>query len=258
MLGAIAGAIGNLVGGGLQMFGQDQANRQQQQGYSNANGILNDRFGRADTQIMEGYNNARDRLSQVYPVATGNLQGYSNLAGASNNQLSDLIGSGYGSRQFNNQDLQSNLAPNYQFQLAQGQGSTNALGNLGGGLIGGNAFKGMQDYTQNFAGTAYQNAFNNFNTQRNNIFGNLTGVSQMAAAPTTALSNLQSGYGSSQAGLDINQAQNQANLNVALGGSLADNNINAGNAAANSTNAIYGTAGGMARSAGNFFQTPKA
>lgn len=260
-MGSIVSAVGNIIGG-------NQANSQQQQGYANASGILNDRYGRADKQIMEGYNNARDRLSQAYPVATGTLQSYGDVGNASNTALRDLIGSGYATRQFNNQDLQSNLAPNYDWLKSQLTGTTNAAANVGGGMLSGNALQGLQSNVSNFAQNAYQQAFNNFNTQRNNIFSNLNTTSQMASTPTIGLSNLQSGYGSAQAGLDINQAQNQANLNTSLGQSLAGNNINAGNAAAKNTMAQWntggnalsdllggdaGSIGGMVKNVGKFF-----
>jgi hypothetical protein len=235
-MGSIVSSVANIIGG-------NQANKQQQSGYSNANGILNDRYGRADAQIMEGYNNARDRLSQAYPIATNTLQSYADVGRSSNNELRNLIDTGYASRQFNNQDLKSGLAPNYEFQLKQGQGNAGAMANTAGGMLSGNALQGLNTFTQNFAQNAYQKAFENFNSQRNNIFTNLNNTSNMAAAPSTALANLQAGYGSAGAGLDINQAQNQANLNTSLGQYLAGNNINAGNAAAKSTLAQYDTAG---------------
>jgi hypothetical protein len=235
-MGSIVSSVGNIIG-------SNQANSQQQQGYSNANGILNQRYGQANEQIMEGYNNARDRLSQAYPVATGTLQPYANLGATSTNALSDLIGSGYGTRQFNNADLNAQMAPNYAFQLDQGQRNAAALANNAGGQLSGNALQGLNTFTQNFAGNAYQKAFENFNNQRNNIFSNLNNAGQMASANTNNLSGLQSGYGSAQAGLDINQAQNQANINTALGNTLAGNNINAGNAAAKNTLYQYNQGG---------------
>ena len=235
-MGSVVSAVGNILG-------SNQANKQQQQGYANASGILNDRYGRADKQIMEGYNNARDRLTQAYPVATGTLQSYGDIANTSNTALKDLIGSGYATKQFNTQDLYTNLAPNYEFLKGQLTGTTNAAANAGGGMLSGNALQGLQSNVSNFAQNAYQQAFNNFQSQRNNIFSNLTGTSQVAATPTIGLSNLQSGYGSAQAGLDINQAQNQANLNTALGQSLAGNNINAGNAAARQSMYQYNQGG---------------
>jgi hypothetical protein len=235
-MGSIVSAVGNIIGG-------NQANNQQQGGYSNASGILNQRYDTSQENINTGYNNARDRLSQAYPIATGTLQPYANLGATSTNALSDLIGSGYGTRQFSNADLNAQMAPNYAFQLDQGQRNAAALANNAGGQLSGNALQGLNTFTQNFAGNAYQKAFENFNSQRNNIFTNLNNTGQMASAPTTALSNLQSGYGGAQAGLDINQAQNQANLNTSLGQSLAGNNINAGNAAAKNTMYQYNQAG---------------
>jgi hypothetical protein len=235
-MGSIVSAIGNIIGG-------NQANSQQQQGYANANGILNDKYGQANSQIMEGYNNARSRLTGAYPIATGTLQSYGDLANTSNNALSNMISSGYGTHQFTTQDLYNGLAPNYDFMKGQLTGTTNAAQNTGGGFLSGNALQALQSNVGNFANNAYQNAFTNYQNQRNNIFGNLTGVSQMTAAPTTSLSGLQSGYGSAQAGLDINQAQNQANLNTSLGNTLAGTNINAGNAAAKNTMMQYDTAG---------------
>lgn len=235
-MGSIVSAFGNILG-------SNQANNQQQQGYSNASGILNQRYDNAQGNINTGYNNARDRLSQAYPTATGTLQGYGNLANTSTNALSDLIGSGYATKQFSTQDLYNGLAPNYDFMKGQLQGTTNAAQNTSGGLLSGNALQALQSNVGNFANNAYQNAFTNYQTQRNNIFSNLNTSAQLASAPTTALSALQSGYGGAQAGLDINQAQNQANLNTALGQSLAGNNINAGNAAAKNTMYQYNQAG---------------
>jgi hypothetical protein len=260
-MGAIASVIGNVA----NIIGIDQGNRQQQQGYANANGIINDKYGAAADSINTGYNNAQTNfnnqytaagqaLRNAYPIATGTLQSYADVGNTSNNALRSLIDSGYGTRQFTNADLNANLAPNYDFQLKQGQGNAAAMANQGGGMLSGNALQGLNTFTQNFAGNAYQKAFENFNNQRNNIFGNITGVSQMAAAPTTALANLQSGYGSSQANLLASQGANLANMNVGQGQNiaslytgqgnlLAGNNIDAGNLAAANTMAQYNQGG---------------
>jgi hypothetical protein len=261
-MGSIVSAIGNIIGG-------NQANNQQQQGYANAAGILNQYYPGATNAINTGYGNAAANLRNVYPTATGTLAGYGNLANTSTNALSNLIGSGYGTHQFTNADLNSYLAPNYEFQLKQGQGQTQNMANATGGLIGGNALQGLNTFTQNFAQNAYQNAFKNYQDQRNAIFGNVTGGVNSASAPTTALSNLQSGYGSALAGLDVNQAQNQANLLTSQGNLLAGNNINSGNAAAKSTMAQYntgsnalsdlfggdsGSIGGAVKNIGSFFK----
>lgn len=118
--------------------------------------------------------------------------------------------SDYFNHQFNAQDLQSNLAPNYQFQLQQGLGAVTNAANAGG--FSGNALKGINDYAQNYAGNAYQQAFNNYTAQQTNIFNrlsNIAGLGQTANAATaqagmTAAGNagnfLTSGAAASAAG----------------------------------------------------------
>lgn len=111
---------------------------------------------------------------------------------------------------FNNQDLNANLAPNYQFMLGQGQSATNNLNNATGGMIGGNALQGLDTFTQNYAGNAYQNAFNNYQAQNNNIFSRLSNIAglgstanqttgQAAGTFGTGMSNTIMGLGAAQA-----------------------------------------------------------
>lgn len=272
-MGAIASVIGNVA----NIAGLDAGNRQQQQGFANANGIINQNYGQARDSINTNYTNAQTNfnnqytgagqaLRDAYPIATGTLQSYADVGRSSNNELRNLIESGYGSRQFSNADLNANLAPNYAFQLDQGQRNAAAMANQSGGQLSGNALQGLNTFTQNFAGNAYQKAFENFNNQRNSIFGNITGVSQMAAAPTTALANLQSGYGSSQANLLASQGQGLANMNVGQGQNiaglytgqgnlLAGNAIDAGQRAAENTVAQYNQGGRAAGSIANFLRT---
>ena len=154
------------------------------------------------------------------------------------NSLNQMANSGYLTNQFNNQDLNAQIAPNYAFQLGQGQQANLAGANATGGLVGGNAMKGLQDYTQNYAGNAYQNAFNNYNAQRTNLYNQnagLAGIGQNAVTGSanaqlgvgTQISNITQGIGNAQAAGQIGQAN-------AYGGALS----NAGNTAA-----LYGILG---------------
>ena len=103
-------------------------------------------------------------------------------------------------RPFSAADLKSNLAPNYDFMLGQGQTATNNLANLSGGVISGNALKGINDYTQNYAQNAYQQAYNNYNTNQSNIFNRLSsiaGLGENASAQTGTIgSNTANGVSS--------------------------------------------------------------
>jgi hypothetical protein len=119
-------------------------------------------------------------------------------------------GTGYLTREFTNQDLNANLAPNYAFQLEQGLGGVRNLANSSGGLIGGNAFKGMQDYTQNFAGNAFQNAFGNFQGQRTNIYNTLAGISGLGQTANQTTANLSGNTANAMSSLGVGAANAQA------------------------------------------------
>ena len=132
-------------------------------------------------------------------------------------------GSGYLTNQFNNTDLNAQLAPNYAFQLQQGQGQAQNAANVGGGLLSGNTLQGLNTYTQNYAQGAYQNAFNNYQTQRQNIYSNLAGQAGIGQTANQQLSslggqlantygNVTTGLAASQAAATTAQAVNNANL----------------------------------------------
>jgi hypothetical protein len=115
--------------------------------------------------------------------------------------LNDIGGlKSYLQKQFTPQDFSAGIDPGYAFRLQQGQEATNRMANMGGGVLSGNALKGQEDYTQGLASQEYGNAFNRFQTQRNNIFNTLasiaglgqTSLGQTTNASTTAAGNIGS------------------------------------------------------------------
>ena len=128
----------------------------------------------------------------------------------------------YLTHQFGAADLQAGLAPNYDFQLQQGQQAANAAANVGGGLIGGNALQGLQTRTQDIAAGAYQNAFNNYQSQRTGIYNTLAGIAgigqtgqtqtnQAGTNATNAIGQLGVGAAGAQASGTLGQAQAYGN-----------------------------------------------
>lgn len=106
------------------------------------------------------------------------------------------IPSGYFSHQFDANDLNANLAPNYQFVLDQGTMAAKNAGNLQTGLLSGNTLRGVQDYVQGLAGNQYQQAFNNYTANQGNIFSRLAsiaglggGANQTSATAGTSAAN---------------------------------------------------------------------
>ena len=213
--------IGSLIGGIM-------GGNQQQAGYNNASGTLSAGYGQANTALTNAYNTSQ-----------ATLQPYNQLGLT---PLNSLLNSGYVTNQFNNQDLNSNLAPNYAFQLGQGQLGNQQANNATGGIAGGNSQKALQDYTQNYAGNAYQTAFTNYLNQRSNILGNLTPIAQMGQSGTNALASGQSQYGT-----------NISNLDTGLAAATANNQINAANAQAASTQATGSQLGNMVATGANAF-----
>lgn len=169
----------------------------------------------------QGYN----ALNQIGSMLPGTYQQYD----AQGNPTGTGSGSGYLTQQFTNQDLNANLAPNYAFQLGQGQGATRNLANASGGLIGGNALQGMQDYTQNFAGNAYQNAFANFQGQRSNIYNTLAGIAGIGQTGQTATNQAAQNYGINNANLATGAAAAQASGRVGAANAYSGGIQNAGN-----------------------------
>jgi hypothetical protein len=213
--------IGSLIGGII-------GGNQQQAGYNNASGTLNAGYGQGNTALTNAYNTSQ-----------ATLQPYNQLGLT---PLNSLINSGYSTNQFNNTDLNANLAPNYAFQLGQGQQANLMANNATGGAVSGNTLKSLQDYTQNYASNAYQNAFTNYQNQRSNIFGNLQPIAAMGQSGTNALASGQTSYGT-----------NIANLDTGLAAAVAGNQINAANAQAASTQSTGSQLGSMLSTGANAF-----
>ena len=132
-------------------------------------------------------------------------------------QISDMMP--YLTKQFGAQDLQAGLAPNYDFMLSQGQGINAAKANQAGGMIGGNALQGLNQFTQDYAGNAYQNAFTNFQNQQTNIYNRLAGIAGIGQAAQNAV-NTAGG----------NMANNVSSLGVGGAAALGAGQIGAANA----------------------------
>ena len=238
----VGNIVGQAIGGNTAAEGQRQGAGQQVTGLQNAATALN-----------TGFTNAGPYLTNAYNTASSSYSPYTATGSAASTALSDLINNGYATHQFTTQDLLNGLAPNYDFLKNQLTGTTNAASNSLGGMLNGNALQGLQSNVSNYANSAYQNAFNNYQTQRNNIFGNLQPVANMGVGATNNLAGITTGYGGSM-----------ANLNTSLGTSLAGNYGQQGTAlgsgtvgAANTEANMYGNTGTMLGAlAGNYFAQP--
>jgi hypothetical protein len=96
---------------------------------------------------------------------------------------------GYGSlnQTFNASNFQQ-LSPAYGFQLQQGQQGVLNADAANEGALSGAAQKDLIGYSQNFANTSFNNAFNQYQTQQGNIYSRLANIANLgqSAASGTA------------------------------------------------------------------------
>jgi hypothetical protein len=194
-IGAGAGALASYSGAQLQADAAREASANQLSMFN----TINKQFA---PQRGAGYQS----LNQIRSMLPGQSITYNELG----QPVGIQEGNDYLTRQFTPQDLQAGLAPNYQFMLGQGQQAQQRAANVGGGLIGGNALRGLEQFTQDYAGNAYQGAFNNFQSQRTGIYNTLAGIaglgqkaqestSQAGQNATTAAAQLGVGSAAAQA-----------------------------------------------------------
>jgi len=137
-----------------------------------------------------------------------------------NTTLSDMMKpGGYLTQQFNPTQQQLEQYPGYQFAQQQGQQATLNADTPGQGAMSGAALKDLTSFATNTAATHYGDYFNQFQTQQNNIFNRLSGLTSIGQ-------NAAANVGSSGTQLGTGVAQAQA----AAGGSQAAGTVGAANA----------------------------
>jgi hypothetical protein len=165
-------------------------------------------------------------LGDIYGKNMESIAPYQQAGQAGLSQINQQLP--YFTHQFDANDLNAQLAPNYQFMLGQGQMANQRAANVGGGALSGNTLQGLNQYTQNYAGNAYQNAFQNYNSQRNNIANTLSGIAGLGSTANQQgigagtsygqnVTNLNTGLAAAQAAATIGKAQNTSNTISNLG-----------------------------------------
>ena len=152
-------------------------------------------------------------LNDIAGLTTGKTPQYD----ASGNIVKDAAGNpvmttgtGYLQHQFDASDLKNGLAPNYDFMLQQGQMANQRAGNVGGGGLSGNTLQGLQKYTQDYAGNAYQQAFNNYQTQRTGIYNTLASIAGIGQTGQTATNTAATNATNAATQLGVGSAAAQA------------------------------------------------
>jgi hypothetical protein len=224
MSGWVAGAV--VVAGVGSAYLQGEAAKKSAEQYANAanqgiqysQGVYNDIQGMTSGQRSLG-NQANTAIKSMLP---GQYQQYD----ANGNPTQLAQGSGYLTAQPSMDDL-TRLMPNYQFGLSQGMGQFNAQQNAAGGLISGNAIQGGQQFAQGYAQNSLQDAFNNYQINRQNVATNLYNASNIGSTGIQTAANAGTGT-----------ASNVSNMLSSIGNAQASGTMGAANAQAGALNSI--------------------
>jgi len=136
-------------------------------------------------------------------------------------------GGDYGSlmRNFTGQDLENE--PGYQFGLTQGQNAINQSAIARGNFLSGNTLKELSRYSQDYAGTKYDNAFNRDSANKTRAYNFLTGITNQGMGATA--NTVQAGTNSANAISDLyGQAGNAAAAGYIGTGNAIANAVNSG------------------------------
>lgn len=177
---------------------------------------------------------SQDDLLKLYDSLysqTGST-GSTQSAEPSMRQRSDSFG--WLNKQFTGQDLQNE--PGYQFGLREG---TNTLQNSAaarGGLLSGNALRGINQYGQDYAGTKYGEAFNRDAANKDRFYNYLSGQYGQGQGANSQLNQAGSNYATNAGNNLMTGAAASGNAALASGNARASGLLGVGNAITNAYN----------------------
>ena len=224
---ALASGLGSLAGGVVKNDAISASIAQQQAAAAASQGVLNSTYNKSMGFQVPYQAAGANAINQIGAMGTGDYTQYD----MNGNPTGTGTGSGYLQHQFNKDDLAAGLAPNYDFMLQQGQNVNQRAANVGGGALSGNTLQGLQNYTQNYAGNAYQNAFTNYQAQRQNIYGNLAGIAGIGQAANAGAVGAANNYADNTTKLTTGIAAANAAATMGQGTNTANTISNIGNAA---------------------------
>lgn len=101
-------------------------------------------------------------------------------------------------------------SPAYQFQLQQGQQGVLNQDTGGQGALSGAALKDLIGYNQNYANTAFNSAFNQYNTQQQNTFSRLADIANLGQSAASQQAQSGTALAGSQGSFLANAGTAQA------------------------------------------------
>ena len=188
----------------------------------------------ANTQAQASENAAQVQQN-MFNTTVANEAPYRQAGNQAVGTLSGLLSPGGSLNQPFTASMMQQYSPAYQFQLQQGQQGVLNQDSGAQGAESGAALKDLTAYNQGYANTAFNNAFNQYQTQQNNVFNRLSGLATLGQA---AASNQATG-GSSYANSIGQQISNVGSAQAA--GTVGQANAYTGALSGISNNVLLGS-----------------
>lgn len=206
------------IGSGL--IGADAAKsaaNTQLQGTREGLSLQKDIFNTVNAQQAPGRAAGYQSFNQIRSMLPGQYTQYDEKG----NPIGTATGTDYLTHQFSPEDFRNQMDPGYQWRLQQGEEAAKRMRNQVGGLMGGNAFAGLEDYTQGLASTEYGNAFNRYQTQRGNIYNTLANIAGLGQTSQQQANTAAGNFANSATGLITGGAAAQAAGQVGAANALS-------------------------------------
>jgi hypothetical protein len=199
-------AVGAVAGSAIAAGGEKAAANTQQNMFNTIQGN--------EQPFIQGGEQALTGLEQLEGTQPGGFGGLPN---------------GYLTEQFQPTMAQLAATPGYQFALQQGDQAVQNSAAASTGAVSGPALKQLASFNQGLASTQYQNSFNNFQTQQNNIFNRLSSIAGLGQNAAGNLGNngaqLATGVAGAQAAEAGSIASGISSATGSIGQSFALNSL---------------------------------
>jgi len=226
--------MGDIVNAGADLLGFGPASKQ-----AGATSYAARLAAQSQADSLAAQKEARDQqIALQEPYRQAGLTGQ--------NRLMELLGLGdntgnarFGqySRDFGMQDFQQD--PGYRFRLNEGLRAMGHAAGARGGLISGQTMKGLEDYAQGSASNEYQNAFNRYQTNRQNQLAPLGSLMTSGQSAASGQAGAQGNYGTNAANLMMTGGVNQANAAL-MQGNIGAQQFNTLGRGLNQAQSMYG------------------
>lgn len=184
-LSALGSGLSSFAGAGEQDVNQSRINDMARKQTQRSLNMFTNAAQMAMPSMGLGANSAF-MLSDLFGYAPQQASQRLQDRGITNPYMEGSDNTGFLTKRFGAEDLYDD--PSYLFRLGEGQKGIERMQSARGNYLDPSAMKEMLRYNQDYASTEYNNAYNRFNQDQNNLYNRVMGLNtagQNAASPYT-------------------------------------------------------------------------